>query len=502
MADELIALSNANLGALPKAVPGPTYDRSKLSAGIVHIGVGNFHRAHQAWYLHRLMQRGLCHDWAIVGAGVRPNDAAQRERLLAQDCLTALIKLDPAGKSAEVTGSMIDYVPVEPDNSTLIKRMAQQDIRIVSLTVTEGGYYTDPGTGEFEASHDDIMHDAANPDIPRTAFGAMIEALRLRRANGAGPFTGLCCDNLQGNGAILRRTLLSLANMSDPGLAEWIDANCTFPNSMVDCIVPATGPKELALVAEFGVADAAPVTHENFRQWVVEDNFCAGRPDWDQVGATFSDQVHDFEAMKLQVLNGGHQLIAIPGDLLGIETISGCMASPLIRDFLLSTMRAEVLPTVKPVPGTTPRHYLELIDSRFANAEIFDTSRRVAFDGSSRQPGFIVPSIRDALAHDLPVEGLALMSALWMRYCLGVREDGSSIEPNDPNAQHLLQIAQQALDTPLVWLQQRQYYGDLANNHRFSTSFAGWADVLKSDGVAAALKACGSQARTGEAISA
>ncbi|MCL4165787.1 UNVERIFIED_CONTAM: hypothetical protein GTU68_014905, partial [Idotea baltica] len=248
----------------------PTYDRQNLSAGIVHIGLGNFHRAHQAWYLHRLMQQDIGHDWAIIGAGVRPADAAQRERMLEQDCLTTLIELDPSGKSAEITGGMIGFVPVVENNAPLIAQMADPAIRIVSLTVTEGGYYV-AADGSFDADHADIQHDVANPKTPKTAFGAIIAALAIRHASGAGPFTCQSCDNLQGNGDILRCAVLGLANMMNPRLAGWISDNVTFPNSMVDCIVPATGPNELSLVREFGIEDLAPVTHENFRQWVTED---------------------------------------------------------------------------------------------------------------------------------------------------------------------------------------------------------------------------------------
>lgn len=485
--ETLIALSNATLDQVPDHVRKPRYDRATLSAGMVHIGLGNFHRAHQAWYLHRLMDEGLCHDWAIVGAGVRATDSAQRDRLLAQDCLTTLIELDPSGKSAEISGSMIDFVPVEEGNAALIARMADPDIRIVSLTVTEGGYFIDAATGGLDSGHPDLIHDGANPDAPRTAFGAMVAALKIRRETGASPFTGLSCDNLQGNGTILRRVVVSLAAMSDPSLAAWIDTNCTFPNSMVDCIVPATGDIERALVRDFGIDDKAPVTHENFRQWVIEDDFCAGRPDWDKVGATFSSDVHTYEAMKLRVLNGGHQLISVAGDLLGIETIAAAIAHDDIRAFLRKTITQEVAPNVEAVPGMKPLDYLDLIDRRFSNPDIIDTTRRVAFDGSSRQPGFIIPSIRDALSNGKPVEGLALMSALWMRYCTGLRADGSPIEPNDPHWDALNKVAVAALANPKLWIEQTQYYGDLAADERFVSAFVKAADAIQQQGIEQAL---------------
>ncbi len=484
-----VRLSNANLDRLPGNIERPHYDRSRLSAGILHIGLGNFHRAHQSWYLHRLMQQGLANDWAIVGAGVRAYDSAQREKLLAQDCLTTLIELDPSGTSAEVVGSMIDYVPIEDGNGALIARMAQPDIRIVSLTVTEGGYYIDPATKAFDAAHPDIVHDAANPDRPKTAFGAMVAALRLRRDRGVGPFTGQCCDNLQGNGKILRQTVVSLARLSDPGLADWIDANCSFPNAMVDCIVPATGPKELALARGFGIDDAAPVTHENFRQWVIEDDFCAGRPDWDKVGAQFSDDVHGYEMQKIRILNAGHQAFANIAEIMDIEVVSDIMRHPTIRAFFRKVEIEEIVPMVVPVPGKTPLQYFELIEERFANPAIVDTARRIAFDGSSRHPGMVIPTIREAVAAGKPVQGLALVEAAWCRMCHGTRENGETIEPNDPLWNDLVAVARKAKDDPQAWLAMRQYYGDLADRPVFAEAFGRWLNMIWAEGVEAAMKA-------------
>ena len=483
--DELISLSDATLDQL--TIEHPRYDRAKLTPGIVHIGVGNFHRAHQAWYLHRLMQAGAARDWAIIGAGVRPYDAAMRDKLLAQDCLTTLIELDPARTSAEVVGPMIDYLPIEPGNASLIRAMADPAIRIVGLTVTESGYFVDPVRKGFDASHPDILHDAAHPETPRTAFGAMVAALRLRREAGHGPFTGLSCDNLQGNGAILRQTVVSLARLTDPELAGWIESNASFPNSMVDCIAPATGPKELALAHEFGVADAAPVTHEAFRQWVIEDDFCAGRPDWDKVGATFSDDVHAFETMKIRILNAGHQVLANAGEILGIETIAGCMAHPLLAAMFRKVQTEEISATVAPVPGMTPRAYVDLIADRFSNPKIVDTTRRVAFDGSARHPGFVLPIVRDQLRAGRSVEGLALVEALWARMCEGTRESGSVIAPNDPVWEALQAGAKRAKDDPRHWLAMDQFYGELRGEAKFADAFEKWLRLIWAEGTAAAL---------------
>lgn len=483
----LINLSEATLSALPDNVTRPLFDRSKLTPGIVHIGVGNFHRAHQAWYLNRLMNMGLAQDWAILGAGVRSYDAAMRDKLLAQDCLTTLIQLDPDHQSAEVIGSMIDYVPVADGHGPLIAAMADPAIRIVAMTVTESGYYQ-AGPG-LDTDHPDMTHDAAHPDHPHTAFGAIIAALRLRRDAGAGPVTVLSCDNLQGNGAILRRVVVGLARLSDPRLADWIDQTCSFPNSMVDCIVPATGDRELGFARAFGISDAAPVSHESFRQWVIEDDFCAGRPPLEQVGVTFSDSVHAYEKMKLRVLNAGHQVVANAGALLGLETIAEATTHPLVGAFLHKVLTVEVTPHLDAVADFAPSDYVALIERRFSNPTIVDTTRRVAFDGSSRHPGFVLPSLRDALATEGAISGLALTEALWARYCQGVTEAGKPIAANDPQWDALTVRAQQAATRPHDWLEMRGIYGDLADDPRFSTTFAQWMTVVATQGVEAALSA-------------
>ena len=481
-------LSNETLEALPASILRPNYNRKALTPGIVHIGVGNFHRAHLAWYVHRLMQQGIAHEWAIIGAGVRPSDAAMRKKLLAQDCMTTLIELDPVSRSAEVSGSMVDYLPVEEDNFQLIRRMTEPDIRIVSLTVTEGGYYLDAGTGGFDAAHPDIIHDSQNPENPCTAFGAIVAALRLRRDAGAGPFTCLSCDNLPGNGNTLRQTVVALAQLSDPDLAAWIEANCTFPNSMVDCIVPATGPKEFALAKSFGVDDLAPVTHENFRQWVIEDKFCAGRPDWEHLGANFSDNVHGYELQKIRILNAGHQFIVSMAELLHIETISEAMQHAGIRSFFRKVQCKEVAPHVVPVPGMTPLQYVDLIVDRFANPEIVDTVRRNSFDGTSRHSVFVLPSVRDGLILKMPVVGLALVEASWARMCAGTREDGSDIEPNDPLWEVLQMTAKAARADPMKWLSMRNVYGDLADQKTFSQPFCNWLQMIWDEGIEAAIE--------------
>ncbi|MFA9231047.1 MAG: mannitol dehydrogenase family protein [Microgenomates group bacterium] len=464
----------------------PAYDRSKLTPGIVHIGLGNFHRAHMAVYLDDLFAMGESHDWAILGAGVRAGDAKMREALLAQDCLSTVIELDPAGKSARRIGSMIGFIEVQEDNAALIAEMAKPRIRIVSLTVTEGGYFIDPVTGTFDTTAPDIVADAANPH--RTAFGAIIAALKLRRAAGIAAFTVMSCDNLPGNGHVTAAAVIGLARVSDPALADWIAANVAFPNGMVDRITPATGPRERSLAESFSLSDPVPVTCEPFRQWVVEDTFPSGRPALEKVGVTFTSHVHAFEAMKIRILNGGHATIAYPGGLMDIEYVHEAMAHPLILGFLNKVERDEIIPTVAPVPNTDLADYYALIVQRFSNPEVADTERRLCLDGSNRQPKFIVPALRERLAAGGTIAGLSLVSALWCRYCFGTTDAGTVIEANDPSWDMLTALSAQAKSDPAVWLGMQAVYGDLGTNPTFVASFSHWLNMLWADGTATTLR--------------
>jgi mannitol 2-dehydrogenase len=470
------------------SVAQPQYDRGRLTPGIVHIGLGNFHRAHMAVYLDDLFALGEGHDWAILGAGVRPPDARMRDALKAQYCLSTVIELDPEGKRARRIGAMLDFLPIDPSNGPLIAAMSRPEIRIVSLTVTEGGYFIDPATGRFDPTAAEIVADGVRPDRPATAFGAIIAALKRRREAGVAPFTVLSCDNLPGNGDAARAATVGLARLSGPHLADWIATHVAFPNGMVDRIAPATGARERALAAVFGLADdPVPVTCEPFRQWVLEDDFPSGRPALEKVGVTFSSHVHAFETMKIRILNGGHAIIAYPGAIKGIEYVHEAMADKTIAAFLDKIETDEILPIVPPVPGQDLHAYKQLILARFSNPEIADTERRLCFDGSNRQPKFILPSIRDNLARGIMPYGLILANALWCRYCYGTDERGQAIAPNDPDWETLTAVARQAKERPAAWLEMRSIYGDLADDRAFIATFTEALDFVWSQGVEAAL---------------
>ncbi len=483
-----IPLNLAALPQLPDGVAGPAYDRASLRAGILHVGVGNFHRAHMQVYLDRLFGMGRDHDFAIRGAGVRPTDAAMRERLASQDFLTTVVELDPTGLSARVIGSMIDFVPVEPE--AVIAAMSDPAIRIVSTTVTEGGYYVDAKTDGLAADHPDIQADAARPDTPRTVFGMVLAALRRRREAGVPPFTFLSCDNLPENGHVAARTVIGLARLQDPAFADWVAGNVAFPNSMVDCITPATSDRERAMVRErFGLIDAAPVACEPFRQWVLEDHFPQGRPAWELVGAEFVTNVAQYELMKLRILNGGHAAIAYPGALLGHHFVHDAMADPRISTWLDALTRREIQPTLSPIPGVSYDAYRELIADRFSNPEVGDTIPRLCLDGSNRQPKFILPTTRQALAEGRPFAGLALEVALWCRYCAGTDESGIAIPPNDEKWEDLQARALTAKDDPAAFLSNDLVFGDLGQDPRFADAFGRQLSSLWSNGVESTLAA-------------
>jgi mannitol 2-dehydrogenase len=482
-----VKLSTAALAGLPSGVAAPKYRRSDLSAGIVHIGVGNFHRAHQAVYLDDLFNAGRDRDWAIVGAGVRDADMTIREKLKEQDWLTTVVEQEADTTRAHVTGAMIDFVKPY-DTAALLDTLSEPRIRIVSLTVTEGGYYISPATQHFDPAHPDILYDAQHAEAPKTAFGLIAAGLKRRRAAGVAAFTVMSCDNIPGNGHVTENAVAGLAELADPELARWIRANVAFPNSMVDRITPATTDRERAFLRDtYDLEDNWPVFCEQFRQWVVEDKFPAGRPALEAVGVTFTSDVAPYELMKIRILNGGHAAIAYPAGLLDIHFVHEAMADEQIRAFLEKLTKSEIQPVVPPPPNTSLDDYRELIASRFANPKIGDTIQRLCFDGSNRQPKFILPTVTDRLKSGTSIKGLALVSALWCRYCYGESESGKAITPNDPNWEQLQKAAKTGRNDPQAFLQLHHIFGDLAANPSYVRAFSDTLSALWARGVRSTL---------------
>lgn len=464
-------LALSTLPTLSDRVSVPSYDRVGLSAGMLHIGMGNFHRAHQAVYLDRLFNMGLDHDWAIVGAGIMPFDAVRRSALEEQDWLSTVVEMSPDKYEARVTGAMVDFCPIEAQ--AVIDRIADPAIRIVSLTITEGGYFIDAASGRFDHTHPDIQHDAQNPQAPRTVFGILLAGLVLRRANGYPPPAILSCDNIPENGHVTCQALEGLAALVSGELRDWVVDNIAFPNSMVDRITPATSDGKRAMVAEeFGIDDAAPVVCEPFSQWVMEDNFPLGRPALEKVGVQFVENILPFETMKLRILNAGHAAISYPSALLGFECVHEAMEDRDITSWLTQLMCDEVIPVLDPIPGVDYHSYLSTCVNRFSNPEVRDTIARLSQDGSNRQPKFVLPTIVDALAKGQPVDGLALEVAFWCRYC------AETEQLDDPRAPLLQEAANEARRDPRAFLAIADVFGSLGQSDIFARSFARQIDSL------------------------
>lgn len=408
-----------NLAALPADVERPSYAASATTQGIVHIGVGGFHRAHQAFYTDRLMNRGQAHDWAICGAGLRAEDRRARDDLAGQDYLFTLVELaDRPDTEVRVIAAITDMLLAEDSPQALIERMANPAIRIVSLTITEGAYCIDDSTGEFMAQLPAIQHDLLHPDQPRTVFGFLCAALARRRAAGTAPFTVMSCDNLPHNGAVARKALLAFAALSaDASLHAWIAEHVSFPNAMVDRITPMTSnAHRLQLHDQHGIDDAWPVVCEPFVQWVLEDKFCNGRPAWEQVGVQFTDDVTPYEDMKIKLLNGSHLALTYLGTLAGYEFVHETMADPLFVDYVREYMDLDVTPQLAPVSGIDLEHYKATLVERFSNQKIADQLQRVCSDGSSKFPKFTVPTLNRLIADGQALDRAALVVAAWALY--------------------------------------------------------------------------------------
>ncbi|WP_226686645.1 mannitol dehydrogenase family protein [Stutzerimonas stutzeri] len=430
-------LNEANLPRLPVPIARPDYRLAEVTSGIAHIGVGGFHRAHQAAYTDALMNTGEGLEWGICGIGTRAEERAMRDALAAQDYLYTLVELDDRPDTeVRVIGSIRDMLLVGEDGSeAVVARLADPAIRIVSLTITEGGYCLDDSTGQFNAQLPQIQHDLQNPRSPISVFGLLCAALAKRRGHGVGPFTVMSCDNLPHNGDVTRRATLAFASLVDPDLARWIERNVSFPNAMVDRITPMTSTAHRQdLERQHGLDDAWPVVCEPFVQWVVEDRFVAGRPAWEKVGVQFTDDVSPYEEMKIKLLNGSHLALTYLGYLRGYRFVHETMADPLFVEYIRRYMDEDVTPQLAAVPGIDLARYKQTLIERFSNRAIADQLERVCSDGSSKFPKFTVPTINRLIADNTALDRAALVVAAWALYLRGVDENGEQYRIPDPRA--------------------------------------------------------------------
>ncbi|HYZ61832.1 MAG TPA: mannitol dehydrogenase family protein [Acetobacteraceae bacterium] len=427
-------LSARTLASARSGTVLPGYDRGGLETGIVHLGLGAFVRAHIATYIDDLLaiERG---PWGIAGVSLKRPD--QRNLLAPQDGLYATLQRDGSRVQARIIGCVRQAIVAPEDPAALVSRMAQPACRIVSLTITEKGYCHDPATGRLDPHHPDIRHDLAHKAAPRSAIGLIVAALQGRRAAGLGPFTVLCCDNLPHNGRLVSGLARDFAALQDDGLSAWIEANGAFPSTMVDRIVPASTRDDVTDAAErIGLHDAAPVSHEPFRQWVIEDRFVGARPAWERVGAQLVTDVGPYEHMKLRLLNGAHSALAYLGYLAGHETIADVAADPVFREYVVA-LWDEIIPVVPPPRDVDLRAYAADLLSRFENTAIRHRTWQIAMDGSQKLPQRLLSTIRERLAQGLPIPRLALAVAAWIRYVGGTDEAGRPIDVHDPLADRL-----------------------------------------------------------------
>jgi len=439
----LTVLSNSTLSQCPSAVTVPTYDRSRVTPSIVHMGVGGFHRSHMAVYCDDLLQQGG--DWGICGVGLLDVDSSMRDAMCGQDGLYTVISRDATGSEVMVVGSLLEYIFAPEQREAVLGKLTHADTKIVSITVTEKGYGHDPITGSLDLDHPAIKHDLEHPRQPISAGGLIVEALRQRHEAQQGPFTVLSCDNLQGNGHIAKQVVLQLADTVGPtGLRAWIEENATFPNSMVDRITPATEDKDREWLAEnHGVQDAWPVVCEQYRQWVLEDEFCTGRPAWEDAGAMFVADVFPYELMKLRLLNTSHSALAYLSYLADHRSVDGAMGDASVGGFVAAYM-GEVQPSCLPVPGVDIAEYKGVLCERFANPGVKDQVQRLAEDGSTKIGNQMVPIVLDNLKAGRSNECLAASMAAYMSYMTGLDMHGAPIAIKDAKLDTLQPLAIEA----------------------------------------------------------
>jgi mannitol 2-dehydrogenase len=460
-----VPLSDRTLPDLPPEVSIPTYDRVALRPGIVHIGVGGFHRAHQAVYLDELARRGST-EWGVIGVGL--HSRAIGEVLTGQDRLYTVVERAADGDRATVVGALTGYLYAPDDPEAVLTALADERTRVVTLTITGTGYRVDAHSGEFDADDPHIARDLEDPGTPETVFGYLVEALHRRRQAGLAPFTVLSCDNMQSNGTAARTAVVSFARLRDDDLAVWIEEHVAFPSSMVDRITPNTSPEDRdAIAAATGVDDRWPVITEPFRQWVVEDSFCNGRPPLQEVGVQLVDDVAPYETMKTRLLNAGHSAIAYLGYLAGHRTTDEVLADPVFRTFLTRLMAEEIAPDLPEVPGVDLEEYQATLLDRLANPRMADQLSRLSRRGSTKIPNYLLPSVRAAMEAGRPHRLLCLAVAGWLRFLRGHDYAGEEVPIQGPRPD-LVPIAQEAGGDAAPLLSERSVFDHIGQDPRFA----------------------------------
>ncbi|GHC50830.1 mannitol dehydrogenase family protein [Ulvibacter litoralis] len=478
-------LNTKNLSSISERVSVPKYDRSKIKTGIVHVGIGGFHRAHEAFYTDQLLHDPSQSDWGICGVALLEFDTKIYHTLKKQDGLYTLIVKELDGtQTTQVIGSITEYLYAPENSMAVIEKMADPDIKIISLTITEGGYNYDEAKKGFNFCNPLIQHDLAHPKTPKTIFGYVTQSLNLRRNRGLKGCTIQSCDNIQENGHMIKNMLLSYVKVAEPTLVEWIEKNVSFPNAMVDRITPVTSEADILNLKEtFGIEDAWPVVCEPFKQWVIEDNFIEGRPAWETVGAQFVTNVVPYEKMKLSLLNAGHSVLGILGALLGYKTIDEAVRNPNISDFLMTYMDTEVTPILGNLEGIHLNEYKQSLLERFGNVNIKDQIDRICSESSAKIPIFILPTVHAQLKQKGSVQLAAFVIAAWAIYSLGKDEKGTVLERKDALQTLLNEKAHEAINAPITFLEIESVFGKLKESSTFVEAYTNAYNSILKDGV-------------------
>ncbi|MGD8175765.1 mannitol dehydrogenase family protein [Marinimicrobium sp. ARAG 43.8] len=485
-------LSNETLSHVPDRVQPPAYDRTQLKAGIVHLGIGAFHRAHQAFYTEAVLNR-FGGDWGIIGCSLR--SASVREQLAPQDGLYTLVERSSDEEKLQIIGAVTSVMVGPEDPAALVQVMADPAIKIVSLTVTEKGYCHDPATGDLNLENPDIQHDLRHLSNPKTAIGYLVASLKARMETGVSSFTAMSCDNLPNNGEVLEKAVHQFAGQVSPELAQWIRANTTFPCTMIDRIVPATTDADREHVESvLGLRDEGTVFTEPFTQWVIEDNFANGRPQWEEVGAQLVDDVEIFEKIKLRLLNGAHSTLAYSGYLAGFEYVSEVMSEPAFVRMIETYHAREAGETVTAPEGFDIESYKAQLRDRFRNTSLKHRTWQIAMDGSQKLPQRLLHTVREQLSGKGHIDIIALGVAAWIRYVTGVDENGDPIEVSDPMAQKLREICDRTQGNPEAMargvIALREVFGtDLIDHPVFVEAVVYWLTEFYRKGVKATVQA-------------
>lgn len=485
-----IALNQENLALMSPNVSTPSYDRDKVTTSIVHIGVGSFHRSHQAYYNNELMERYGVLDCGICGIGLLDYDRRIYNILKDQDGLYTLVTKELDGSlSAKVIGSLVEYI-FAPDNQiAVIEKLAAPEIKVVSLTITEGGYNLNEGTGEFDFNNPVIVEDMKNSMSPKTVFGYLTQGMKLRMLRGIEGCTIQSCDNIQGNGDVTKKALLNYIEKAEPELLPWVEKNVSFPNAMVDRITPVTVASDIVrLQEEFFVDDQWPVVCEPFIQWVVEDDFTNGRPQWEKVGVQFVENVLPFENMKLRLLNAGHSVLGLLGAIHGYHTIDEAARDEDLIVFLKAFMDYEATPTLGDLGDINLDKYKASLIERFQNIYIKDLIARICLESSAKIPIFLLPTIKAQLQNGGDISRAAFVVAAWCRYNDGVDEKGNAFTVEDAMSNELIRAAALAHQTPIRFLEIEPVFGEMVQNQIFVDAFLVSLEMLRNKNVKACVK--------------